>query len=136
MGGTMRTYTWNEFLAQGGDKQALWVGQRLAFFWLVVLSRSAIRPAFMAESTTSRSLSASTRGAIRFSVEVRSEGRLTRRQSSLRVLATGGKDATALFESMHPNSAVRDLLPKFKIGEIDVSTVPQNQVSLATFAAR
>ncbi len=61
---------------------------------------------------------------------------MTRRQSSLRVLATGGKDATALFESMHPNSAVRDLLPKFKIGEIDVSTVPQNQVSLATFAAR
>jgi hypothetical protein len=41
----------------------------------------------------------------------------------------GGKDATALFESMHANGAVRNLLPKFKIGEIDVATVPLNQVS-------
>ena len=39
----------------------------------------------------------------------------------------GSKDATALFESMHPNSAVRDLLPKYKIGEIDVATIPKNQ---------
>jgi hypothetical protein len=41
----------------------------------------------------------------------------------------GGKDATALFESMHPNASVREqVLPKYKIGEIDLDTVPQNQV--------
>ena len=28
---------------------------------------------------------------------------------------------------MHPNAAVRDILPKYKIGVIDKSTVPKNQ---------
>ena len=29
---------------------------------------------------------------------------------------------------MHPNVAVRNVLPKYKIGEINVETVPHNQV--------
>jgi hypothetical protein len=69
-----------------------------------------------------------TLAAIRSSEEVESK-RKKKKKKVFNPSAAGGKDATALFESMHPNADVRAvILPKYKIGTIDQSTVPRNQV--------